>query len=102
MTIKRDTPASDEAGACRRGWWPQFTRTVWSGSEPWQLDVLECEVFGELVEVCVAMEHGNAAVLGSCRGDQGVGQRHAVIPVAVLGQLAERAHSGVSDGAVVA
>jgi hypothetical protein len=93
----------DEAEASRRGLVVTvFAGTVWSGSGPWQLDVLECEDFGELVEVCVAMEHGNAAVLGSRRGDQGVGQRHTMIPVAVLGQLAERAHSGVGVGAVVA
>jgi hypothetical protein len=29
-----------------------FAGTVWGGSGPWQLDVLECEDFGELVEVC--------------------------------------------------
>jgi hypothetical protein len=38
------------------------------------------------------MEHRNTAMFGGGCGDQGVGQRNTVVPVAVLSQLADRAH----------
>jgi hypothetical protein len=38
------------------------------------------------------MEHRKTAVLGGSRSDQGVGQRHAVVAVAAVRQLADRAH----------
>lgn len=50
----------------------------------------------------VAMEYRNTAVFSGCCGDQRIGQRHAVIPVAMFGQLADCAHRGVGDGAIVA
>jgi hypothetical protein len=42
-------------------------------SGPWKLDALECEDFGELVEVGVAMEQRNTAVFSSGCGDQRIG-----------------------------
>jgi len=50
-----------------------------------------------MFEVIVAMEQRNTGVLGGSRGDQGVGQRHAVIPVSAFSQLPDRAHRRVSD-----
>ncbi len=67
-----------------------------------QLDALKDEHLGELVEVRVAVEYSEATVLRGCRGDQRVGDGHAVVAVATLGQLAEGAHRGVGDGAIVA
>jgi hypothetical protein len=59
-------------------------------SEPREPNGLEGESLGELVEVGVVMEHRDAAVLGGGRSDQRVGDRHAVVSVATLGQLTER------------
>ncbi len=48
------------------------------------------------------MKQRDAAVLGGGCGDQRVGQRHAVVPVAALGQVTDCAHRRVSDGSIVA
>jgi hypothetical protein len=72
------------------------------GSGSWELDALERKDLGELVEVRVAVEYRNAAVLGGGCGNQRVGGRHTVVSVAALGQLADRAHRGVGHGAIVA
>jgi len=56
----------------------------------------------QAVEVRVAVEYGQTAVFGGCRGDQGVGGRNAVVAVAVCGEFAEGTHGGVRYGAIVA
>jgi len=58
--------------------------------------------FREPIEVGVAVEHRQASVLGGGCGDERVGQRHAVVVVAALGEFADCAHRGVGDGAIVA
>ena len=72
------------------------------GSRSWKGDALEGEDLGEPVEVRVTMEYGEAAVLGCGRGDQRVGEWHAVVTVPVAGQLTIGAHGCVGDGAIVA
>lgn len=62
---------------------------------------MDGEDLGEPVEVRVAVEYGEAAVLG-CGGDQRVGGRYATVGVAAPSKLAECARRCVGDGAVVA
>ena len=73
---------------------------VWSPSG--EFDAVEGEDLGETVEVRVAVEHGKAAMRGGGSGDERVGDGHSVVPVAALGEFAERPHRGVRDAAVVA
>lgn len=50
----------------------------------------------------VAVQDGEAAVLGGRGGNQRVSERNTVIAGAALGELGQGAHRGVGDGAVIA
>jgi hypothetical protein len=71
------------------------------GSRTRELDALEGQNLGESIEVLIAVENGQPAVLGGGRGDQGVRRRHPLLTIAPLSQVAERRHRGVSDSAIV-
>lgn len=51
--------------------------------------------------MAVAVEHREPAVFGGGRGDEGVGERDAVVAIAVFGEFAQGGHRRIGDGAVV-
>ncbi len=63
---------------------------------------MEHQHLGEAIEVHVSVQHGEPAMLGSRRRDQGVGGGNTVLAIAALGKLTDRASRRVCDGAVVA